>query len=381
VEGSRPRSEFPEPWKDPAAAPYIRLEAVTKKFGEVVALDAVSLNIFRQERFCLLGGSGCGKSTLLRLLAGFEAPDTGRILLDGQDLAGIPPYRRPINMMFQSYALFPHMTVRENVAFGLQQERTPKKELQARVGAILEMVKLTTFAGRKPHQLSGGQRQRVALARSLVKQPKLLLLDEPLGALDRKLREATQFELINIQETLGITFVVVTHDQEEAMTLASRIGVMHAGKIAQVGTPLEIYEYPNSRFVADFVGTVNLFEGRMVDEGNDYVRIRSEEAGATLFINHGIAAPPQAALTVALRPEKIAISLQAPAERSENCLEGIVEDIAYLGDFSLINVRLPSGKLVKVTQPNLIRHAEDTIRWDDKVYLSWNPASGVVLTA
>jgi putrescine transport system ATP-binding protein len=294
-------------------------------------------------------------------------------------MAGIPPYRRPVNMMFQSYALFPHMTVHDNVAFGLKQDRVPKHEIRDRVAAMLELVKLGPFARRKPHQLSGGQKQRVALARALVKQPKLLLLDEPLGALDRKLRESTQFELMNIQDTLGITFIVVTHDQEEAMTLATRIGVMDQGRIVQVGTPKEIYEFPTTRFVADFIGTVNLFEGRIVDEDRDYVRIESAEAGCTIFIDHGVAAPPNAALCVAVRPEKITLSHEAPARTGENCAQGIVEGIAYMGDMSVFNVRLDSGKFVKVTQPNLVRHAEDMITWDQRVWLQWDPASGVVL--
>jgi putrescine transport system ATP-binding protein len=381
VESKKATPLAAEPWKDPTAKPYIAIENVSKKFGDFIAVNNVSLNIYRQELFCLLGGSGCGKSTLLRLLAGFEEPDGGRIFIDGQDMAGIPPYRRPVNMMFQSYALFPHMTVRDNVAFGLRQDRTPKRELWDRVRNMLELVKLTAFASRKPHQLSGGQRQRVALARSLIKQPKLLLLDEPLGALDRKLRESTQFELMNIQEKLGVTFVVVTHDQEEAMTLASRIGVMNAGQIVQVGTPTEIYEFPTSRFVADFIGSVNMFEGRIVDEDSDYVRIRSDEADCTIFIDHGVAAPPSAAIWVALRPEKISIA-RAPVVGAarENCATGVVEDIAYMGDMSVYNVRLGTGKLVKVTRPNLIRRAEDEISWDDHVHLSWHAASGVVLT-
>ena len=370
-----------EPWRDPAAVPYIRIRHVSRKFGDFTAVDDVTLDIHRQELFCLLGGSGCGKSTLLRMLAGFEAPDSGSIFIDGQDMAGIPPYRRPVNMMFQSYALFPHMSVADNIAFGLRQERMPKSEIRDRVAAMLELVKLGPYARRKPRQLSGGQQQRVALARALVKRPKLLLLDEPLGALDRKLRESTQFELMNIQDTLGITFIVVTHDQEEAMTLASRIGVMDQGRIVQVGTPKEIYEFPNTRFVADFIGTVNLFEGRIVDEDKDYVRIESAEAGCTIFVDHGVAAPPNAALCVAVRPEKITLSREAPARTGENCAQGIVEGIAYMGDMSMFNVRLASGKLVKVTQPNLVRHAEDLVTWDQRVWLWWDPASGVVLGA
>src|SRR6185369_12511670 len=271
------------PWNDPAAKPYIRIEHVTKKFGEFVAVNNVSLNIYRGELFSLLGGSGCGKTTLLRMLAGFETPTGGKIYIDGVDMAGIPPYDRPTNMMFQSYALFPHMTVEQNVSFGLKQDKYPESEIKQRVSQMLDMVQLTPFAKRKPHQLSGGQRQRVALARSLVKQPKLLLLDEPLGALDKKLREATQFELVNIQEQLGVTFIVVTHDQEEAMTLSSRIGVMNAGQIVQTGTPQEIYEFPNSRFVADFIGSVNLFEGVVTEDEPEYVRIESPAAGGTLY--------------------------------------------------------------------------------------------------
>ena len=379
TDGKHPEAPISEPWKDPHATPYIRIQNVIKKFGDFTAVNNVSLNIYQQELFCLLGGSGCGKSTLLRMLAGFEEPDGGQIFIDGQDMAGIPPYQRPVNMMFQSYALFPHMTVQDNVAFGLKQDNTPKSELWERVKSMLDMVKLGSFASRKPHQLSGGQRQRVALARSLIKQPKLLLLDEPLGALDKKLRESTQFELMNIQEKLGVTFVVVTHDQEEAMTLSTRIGVMNAGQIVQVGTPTEIYEFPTSRFVADFIGSVNMFQGRIVDEDNDYVRISSDEAGCTIFINHGVAAPPSAVLAVALRPEKIVISREAPANATENCTHGVVEGIAYMGDVSVYNVRLHTGKLAKVTQPNLVRHA-DTINWDDHVYLHWHAASGIVLT-
>lgn len=379
-EGRKPEQTTVEPWTDPTAVPYIRIHEVTKKFGDFTAVNKVSLNVYKQELFCLLGGSGCGKSTLLRMLAGFEEPTSGAIYIDGQDMAGIPPYRRPVNMMFQSYALFPHMSVQDNIAFGLKQDHKPKSEILDRVATMLELVKLSPFAKRKPHQLSGGQRQRVALARSLVKEPKLLLLDEPLGALDRKLRESTQFELMNIQDKLGVTFIVVTHDQEEAMTLASRIGVMNLGQIVQVGTPTEIYEFPTSRFVADFIGTVNMFEGRIVDEDNDYVRIGSDEAGCVIYINHGVAAPPNAQLCVAVRPEKISISHEAPANTGENCAQGVIDGIAYMGDISVFNVRLDSGKMVKVTRPNLIRHAEDAITWDQRVWLQWDPASGVVLT-
>src|SRR6187399_2905300 len=283
-----------EPWRDANAQPYVRIEGVTKRFGDFVAVNNVSLRIFKGEIFCLLGGSGCGKSTLLRMMAGFETLTSGSIYLDGQDMADIPPYERPVNMMFQSYALFPHMTVQKNIAFGLEQERLPKAEIAARVEAILDIVKLGEFAHRKPHQLSGGQRQRVALARSLVKRPKLLLLDEPLGALDKKLREHTQFELINIQEQLGVTFVVVTHDQEEAMTLSSRMGVMNHGQIVQVGTPTDIYEFPATRFVADFIGSVNMFEGTMIEDLPERVRIKSADLGGIIYVDHGISSAPGA---------------------------------------------------------------------------------------
>jgi putrescine transport system ATP-binding protein len=266
------------------------------------------------------------------------------------------------------------------VAFGLKQDHRPKGEIRERTEAMLELVKLSQFARRKPHQLSGGQRQRVALARSLIKEPKLLLLDEPRGALDKKLRESTQFELLNIQDKLGVSFVIGTHDQEEAMTLASRIGVMNLGQIVQVGTPSEIYEFPNSRFVADFIGSVNIFEGRITDEDSDYVRISAPEAGCTIFIDHGVAAAPGGKIWVAVRPEKIAITRGAPAVTVENCVQGVVDGIAYMGDVSVFNIRLDSGQFVKVTQPNLIRHAADRIDWDDRVDLHWHAASGIVLT-
>jgi putrescine transport system ATP-binding protein len=328
--------------------------------------------------FCLLGASGCGKTTLLRMLGGFETPTSGRIYIDGEDMTGVPPYERPVNMMFQSYALFPHMNVEQNVAFGLKQDRVPKAQIQERVATMLDLVKLGAFAKRKPHQLSGGQRQRVALARSLVKRPKLLLLDEPLGALDKKLREHTQFELIGLQDQLGVTFIVVTHDQEEAMTLASRIGVMDHGEIVQAGTPSEIYEFPSSRFVADFVGSVNMFEGKLIEDEPEYVRIASPELGATIYVSHGISAPPEASVWAAVRPEKIFMSTSAPAG-TDNVVRGAVQDIAYLGDLSIYLVKLPTGKVVRVTQPNTSRHAE-AIVWDQQVYLSWDATSPVVVT-
>jgi putrescine transport system ATP-binding protein len=371
-----------EPWRDPHAEAYIRIENVTKRFGDFVAVNNVSLKIFKGEIFCLLGGSGCGKSTLLRMMAGFESTSGGAIYLDGQDMAGIPPYERPVNMMFQSYALFPHMTVEKNIAFGLEQEKgLSRADIATRVTDILEIVKLGQFAARKPHQLSGGQRQRVALARSLVKRPKLLLLDEPLGALDKKLREATQFELINIQEQLGVTFIIVTHDQEEAMTLASRIGVMNRGEIVQVGTPTEIYEFPATKFTADFIGSVNMFEGTMIEDLPDHVRIKSDDLGGVIYVDHGISAAPGAIVYAAVRPEKINILRTPPADTAENCVQGVVKEIAYMGDVSIYLVKIDSGKIVRVTLPNIERLSDDErILWEETVWLSWHGSSPVVVT-
>jgi putrescine transport system ATP-binding protein len=370
-----------EPWRDPNAEAYVRIDNVTKRFGDFVAVNNVSLKVFKGEIFCLLGGSGCGKSTLLRMLAGFEALSAGSIFIDGQDMADIPPYERPVNMMFQSYALFPHMTVEKNIAFGLEQEKLSRSEIASRVVDMLDTVKLTQFAARKPHQLSGGQRQRVALARSLVKRPKLLLLDEPLGALDKKLREHTQFELINIQEQLGVTFMVVTHDQEEAMTLASRIAVMNRGEIVQIGTPTEIYEFPSTRFVTDFIGSVNMFEGQLIEDLPDRVRIKSPELESVIYVDHGISAAPGAIVWAAVRPEKINIMRTPPADTHENCARGVVQEIAYMGDVSIYLVKIDSGKILRVTLPNVERLSDDErILWDETVYLSWHASSPVVVT-
>ncbi len=360
--------------------PYIRIAGVTKKFGDFVAVNDVTLDIQRGEIFCLLGGSGCGKTTLLRMLAGFEMPTAGRIEIDGADMAGVPPYERPVNMMFQSYALFPHMTVEQNVAFGLRQEGLARPEIAQRVKAMLDIVKLGDYARRKPHQLSGGQRQRVALARALVKKPKLLLLDEPLGALDKKLREQTQFELVNIQEQLGVTFVIVTHDQEEAMTLATRIGVMNQGRIVQVGTPREIYEYPGTRFVADFIGNVNLFEGRLLQDEPGHVLIEAPELEAPIFVGHGISSAPGATVWAAIRPEKIHLTREPPPG-ANNRASGVIKDIAYMGEVSIYLVRLDSGRIVRVSQPNSFRHADDQLVWDQRVWISWHESSAVVLTS
>ncbi len=371
------------PIVEPVSTPYVRIEGVSKNYGSVLAVNDVSLDIKKGEIFCLLGASGCGKTTLLRMLAGFETPTSGRLWIDGVDVTSLPPYERPVNMMFQSYALFPHLSVESNVAFGLQQDRLPSAEIRERVAAMLQMVELTGYEKRKPHQLSGGQRQRVALARALVKRPKLLLLDEPLGALDRKLRERTQFELVNIQERLGVTFVIVTHDQEEAMTLATRIGVMNAGEILQVGEPTQVYEYPNSRYVADFIGSVNLFEGRLIEDEPGHVRIACEDFENVVYVDHGISAAPDAKVTVALRPEKILLSRQRPADLDnarpgENRVSGVVEEIAYLGEVSRYRIRLSSGRLINVSQPNLYRHA-DRIAWEERVWMAWDSSAPVVL--
>ena len=370
------------PWDDPDAVPLIRFDSIIKRFGDFVAVDDVSLSIYQREFFALLGPSGCGKTTLLRMLAGFETPSEGNITLDGTDISTIPPYLRPVNMMFQSYALFPHMTVEGNIAFGLKQDRMPKGEIEARVQEMLKLVKLEPFARRKPDQLSGGQRQRVALARSLAKKPKVLLLDEPLGALDRKLREETQFELMDIQQEQGVTFVIVTHDQEEAMTVADRIAIMDHGKLVQVGPPVEIYEQPKSRYVADFVGDVNVLDAVVTAVSDSEVELTSNESGASLVaVNDDVGANTGDSAWLAIRPEKVRISLDAPAETGRNCLSGEVWDIGYLGDMSIYHVRLDSGHVVKSAQSNASRLVQRPITWEDKVYLTWPAEAAIVLTA
>jgi putrescine transport system ATP-binding protein len=370
------------PWADPAAEPLIRFEGVTKRFGAVTAVDDLTLAIYPREFFCLLGPSGCGKSTLMRMLAGFEEPSAGRLTLAGRDLAGVPPHRRPVNMMFQSYALFPHMSVAANVAYGLKREGLPRAQIAERVDDMLRLVKLEALAGRRPDQLSGGQRQRVALARALARRPQVLLLDEPLGALDKKLREETQFELVDLQERLGTTFVVVTHDQEEAMTLAHRIAVMDQGRIVQVATPGEIYEQPRTRFIAEFVGDVNILEGEVLGRtAEGFWRVRTPVAAEPLVIDdpdEDLA--PGTGVAVAIRPEKMRLHQAPPEAALPNVLAGEVWDIGYLGDWTVYRVRLPSGDLVRVSRANASRFVERPVDWEDQVQVSFAPDAGVILT-
>jgi len=356
---------------------YLVTEKLAKRFDDAVAVDEVSLSIGKGEIFALLGSSGCGKSTLLRMLAGFETPTSGRILLSGQDVVGMPPYERPVNMMFQSYALFPHLNIWENVAFGLKREGLPKDEVVKRTDEMLGLVQLTPYAKRKPHQLSGGQQQRVALARSLAKKPKLLLLDEPLGALDKKLREQTQFELVNIIEKVGVTVVMVTHDQEEAMTMASRIAIMSKGRVLQVGSPQEIYEYPANRFVADFIGNVNLFDGTLTTDEPDRCAVSS--AVGEIHVGHGISGASGMTVSVAVRPEKIDIAKERPVGVDRNLFGGRVKEIAYFGSYNTYIVVTPQGTKVKITEPNGSRHDLLDITWEDDVFFWWDDLDAVVL--
>ncbi|HWK66368.1 MAG TPA: ABC transporter ATP-binding protein [Rhizobiaceae bacterium] len=367
------------PWNDPQAVPLIRYQNVTKRFGEFTAVDNLSLDIYEREFFALLGPSGCGKTTLMRMLAGFEEPTEGKITLAGQDLVGMPPYKRQTNMMFQSYALFPHMTVEANIAFGLKQEGMPASDIAKRVAEMLKLVKLEQFARRKPHQLSGGQRQRVALARSVAKRPKVLLLDEPLGALDKKLREETQFELMDLQQNLGLTFVIVTHDQEEAMTMADRIAILDKGEVMQVATPAEVYEAPRTRFVANFVGNINMFDGTLTSRDSDGALIQGANGLAIRTENPGDA-QPGAKVCYAVRPEKIKVSSRRPAETAVNATEGEIFDIAYLGDMTVYHVKLGDGQIVTASALNSARIVEDPLTWSDRAWISFRPDSGVVLT-
>ena len=364
----------------PVREDYVRIDDLTKEYDGFRAVDDVSLTIKKGEIFALLGASGCGKSTLLRCLAGFEKPTYGKIELDDVNIVGQAPYDRPINMMFQSYALFPHMTVEQNIGFGLKMAGHSKDRIKARVDEMLSLVQMNKYAKRKPHQLSGGQQQRVALARSLALSPKLLLLDEPMGALDKKLRSQMQLELVNIIERLGVTCVMVTHDQEEAMTMATRIAIMDAGKIRQIGTPDEIYEQPASRFVAQFIGSVNLIEGSIEDDEKDHVTIRSDVLEQPIFVGHGVTGFEGQSVAYALRPEKIKIEKDEPAQE-RNKAQGVIEDIAYFGTHSVYHVRLKTGKKLLVHFMNAKRWASERFTWNDPVWLSWGDNAGVVLTS
>ena len=354
---------------------YLRIDHISKRFGDTIAVNDVSLDIERGEIFALLGSSGCGKSTLLRVLSGFETPSSGRVWLDGKDVTDLPPYERPMNMMFQSYALFPHLNVWENVAFGLKRDGVAKAEIAQRVEDMLQLVQLQKFAKRSPHQLSGGQQQRVALARSLVKRPQLLMLDEPLGALDKKLREETQVELVNIIKKVGVTCVMVTHDQDEAMTMADRIAVMSEGKFLQVGAPSEVYEYPNCRFVADFVGNVNLLDGEIAQDQPDHAVISSDVCG--FHVGHGISGHLGMPVTVALRPEKIQLSLQDP-KQAFNAVGCEVQSLSYFGSYTSYHLTMGNGKSLQAWVTNTDRHHE-SIEIGQRLWAHWPDNAMVVL--
>lgn len=368
-----------EPWNEADKKPLIEFRGVSKHFGALKAIDDVSFNIYEREFFALLGPSGCGKTTLMRMLGGIETPSQGQILIDGQDISTIPTNKRSVNMMFQSYALFPHLTVADNIAFGLKRSDMPKSEIAGRVDEMIKLVQLGNLGGRKPHQISGGQRQRVALARSLAKAPKLLLLDEPLGALDKKLRQETQFELIDIQEKLGTTFVIVTHDQEEAMTVASRIGIMDQGHLIQIDTPDRIYEAPSSVRVADFIGDVNLIKGNVSNVDGETLKIEWTEGQPALTASNSSDIAKGNEVTFAIRPEKILMTTEAP-EDTANAVQGHIHDIAYLGNVSVYNVRLASGQMIKAQAANTRRLSRRNFTWEDKVWLSWTATAGIVLT-
>ena len=370
------------PWLDREATPFIQIKNLSKNFDGTPAVANIDLNIYQGELFTILGGSGCGKSTLLRMLAGFETPSAGQIIIDGKDMSGIPAYDRPVNMMFQSYAVFPHMTVAQNISYGLKKDGIEKSQIKHQVNEMLELVQLSALGKRKPHQLSGGQRQRVALARALIKKPKVLLLDEPLAALDKKLREQTQFELMNLQYELGITFVVVTHDQEEAMTLSSRVAVMNEGRFIQIGTPSQVYESPNNKFVADFFGTINFFNATVQNANQDSKVLCAtlEKTGTKLDAKFDGNIHPGDQITIAVRPEKISITKNNPEGENLTITKGVVEDLAYYGNRSIYRIRSQSGRIIQVSAQNFARSEQLALEWDDEVYLSWNSSCNVVLT-
>lgn len=370
------------PWLDREASPFIQIKNLSKNFDGTPAVANIDLNIYQGELFTILGGSGCGKSTLLRMLAGFETPSEGQIIIDGKDMSGIPAYDRPVNMMFQSYAVFPHMTVAQNISYGLKKDGIEKSQIKNQVNEMLELVQLSALGKRKPHQLSGGQRQRVALARALIKKPKVLLLDEPLAALDKKLREQTQFELMNLQYELGITFVVVTHDQEEAMTLSSRVAVMNEGRFIQIGTPSQVYESPNNKFVADFFGTINFFNATVQNANQDSKVLCAtlEKTGTELDAKFDGNIHTGDQITIAVRPEKISITKNNPEGENLTVTKGVVEDLAYYGNRSIYRIRSQSGRIIQVSAQNFARSEQLALEWDDEVYLSWNSSCNVVLT-
>ena len=357
---------------------FIQIREISKHFGDVIAVNKVDLDIKKGELFSILGASGSGKTTLLRIMAGLEIPTEGKIFIDGIDMTNVPPYKRPVNIMFQSYALFPHMTVFDNIAYGLRKDGINKKKIVDKVRKMLALVKLSDFGKRKPNQLSGGQSQRVALARSLIKEPKVLLLDEPLAALDKKLRQSTQFELMDIQEELGVTFVIVTHDQEEAMTLSDRIAVMEEGEFVQIGTPNSIYEHPKSKFVADFIGNINMFDAKVISSEEQELNITCKALGGDIVMQNPSRAIHATDLSVALRPEKVIIDKQKPSNENIDYVSGVVEDFGYFGNLSIFRVRTTTGDIIQVSKQNRVR-IEDTIKWEDQVYLSWEPESLIVL--
>lgn len=368
--------------------PIIQVKGVTKRFGKTVAVDNVSIDIKQGEFFVLLGPSGCGKTTLLRMIAGFEVPTEGQILIDGQDMSMVPPNKRPVNMVFQSYAVFPHMSVTDNVGYGLKIAGVGGRERADRVAEALELVKLGGFGDRMPDQMSGGQRQRVALARSLVMRPKVLLLDEPLSALDAKLRAQMQFELADLQDQVGITFVTVTHDQDEALSMASRIAVINKGEVSQLAPPSDLYEYPANRFVADFVGSVNIFEGKLTFDEKDKAVVDCPEVGK-IYMDHGVTGPHEGTVWVALRPEKMYLHVpgkgdavnaaKKDAPEGHNFARGTIKGMSYLGDSTLFEIQLESGRMIRVRRPNLSRADQADFTWDDKVSMHWTSDSPVVL--